>query len=71
LVCISQAGLELVCGGAGALLFSQWHGETLYGLGIQGVIVLILLGGFFLSCVAPASQQNFLFTELTLSASAL
>jgi hypothetical protein len=29
----------------------MWHGEALYGLGIQGVRVLILLGGFFLSSV--------------------
>jgi hypothetical protein len=31
---------------------------------------LILLGAFFLQCVTPASQQNFWFMELTLSASA-
>jgi hypothetical protein len=43
-----------------------WRGETLSGLGVQGVGGLILLGGFFLPSVAPASQQNFWFTELTL-----
>jgi hypothetical protein len=48
-----------------------WHGEALYWLGVQGVRVLILLGGFFLLSVAPVSQQNFWFMELTLSASAL
>jgi hypothetical protein len=32
---------------------------------------LILLGGFFLPSVAQVSQQNFWFTELLLSASAL
>jgi hypothetical protein len=49
LVCVSQAGLELASGSAGALLFSSvtWHGEALYGLGIQGVRILILLGGIF------------------------
>jgi hypothetical protein len=35
------------------------HGEVLYGLGAQGIEVLILLGAFFLSSVAPASQQDF------------
>jgi hypothetical protein len=37
----------------------MWHGEALYGLGVQGITVLLLLGGFFLSSVAPVSQQNF------------
>jgi hypothetical protein len=54
-----SAGLELASSGAGALLFSQcnvaWRN---FGLGIQGVI-LILLGVFLLPSVAPASQQNF------------
>jgi hypothetical protein len=36
-----------------------WHGEALYGLGTQGVEVLILLGDLFLPSVAPASQQDF------------
>jgi hypothetical protein len=36
-----------------------WRGEALYGLGFQGVEVLILLGVFFLPSVAPASQQDF------------
>jgi hypothetical protein len=40
-------------------------------LGIQGVRVLILLGGFVLPSVAPASQESFWFTEFMLSASAL
>jgi hypothetical protein len=48
-----------------------WCGEAMYGLGVQGVGVLILLGGFFLPSVVLASQQNFWFTELTLTASAL
>jgi hypothetical protein len=47
-----------------------WHGAALYRLGVQGVYVLTLLGAFFLPSVAPAPQQEFWFTELTLSASA-
>jgi hypothetical protein len=37
----------------------MWHGEALYGLGVQGVEVLILLGALFLPRVSPASQQDF------------
>jgi hypothetical protein len=48
----------------------MWHGEALYGLRVQRVEALILLGAFFLPSVAPASQQNFWFMELMLSASA-
>jgi hypothetical protein len=48
-----------------------WCGEALYGLGLQGVEVLVLLSAFSLPRVAPASQQNFWFTEIMLSASAL
>jgi hypothetical protein len=36
-----------------------WHGEALYGLGVQGVKVLILLGAVFLPSVAPVSQHDF------------
>jgi hypothetical protein len=36
-----------------------WHGEAFYGLGVQGVKVLILLGVLFLPSVAPVSQQGF------------
>jgi hypothetical protein len=36
----------------------MWHGG-LYGVGVQNVRVLILLGVFFLPSVAPESQQNF------------
>jgi hypothetical protein len=35
----------------------MWHGEALYG--VQGMEILILLGAFFLSSVAPASQKDF------------
>jgi hypothetical protein len=34
----------------------KWSGEALYRLGVQDVGVLLLLGGFFLPIVAPASQ---------------
>jgi hypothetical protein len=40
-------------------------------LGVQGVRILVLLGSFVLPSVAPESQQNFLFMNLTLSASAI
>jgi hypothetical protein len=58
---LSQSGLEPASGIAGALLFSQCNVEwiILYGLGIQGVEVLILLGAFFQPSVAPTSQQDF------------
>jgi hypothetical protein len=63
LLVVSQADLlgRSVSGGAGVLLFLSvtCHGETLYGLGVQGVEALIPLGTFFLPRVALASQQNF------------
>jgi hypothetical protein len=37
----------------------MWHGEAFYGLGVQGVKVLILLCASFLPSVAPACQQGF------------
>jgi hypothetical protein len=37
----------------------MWCGEAFYGLGVQGVEVLILLGALFLPSVTPASQQDF------------
>jgi hypothetical protein len=46
---VSHAGLELVFGGTGALLF--YHCNVVwrsFRLGIQGVEVSILLGAFFL-----------------------
>jgi hypothetical protein len=48
-----------------------WHEEVLCWLGVEGVRVLFLLGGFFLPSVAPASQQDFWFMALTLSTSSL
>jgi hypothetical protein len=62
---------HLVAWEPSCFLSVTWHGETLYGLGVQGVRILILLGGFFSAKWAPVSPQNFWFTELTLSASAL
>jgi hypothetical protein len=61
LVCISPAGLEPASGSVEALLFSQGNMafRSFVGLGVQGIRVLLLLGGFFLSSVATASQQNF------------
>jgi hypothetical protein len=35
------------------------YGEALCWLGVCGVRVLLILGGFFLPSMAPASQQNF------------
>jgi hypothetical protein len=48
-----------------------WSGVALYWLGAQGSWVLLLLGVFFLPSLAPASQQDFWFMELMLSASSL
>jgi hypothetical protein len=59
LVCVWQVwSWHLTAQEPSCFLSVKWHGETLYGLGIQGVRVLLLLGGFFLPSVAPASQQN-------------
>jgi hypothetical protein len=64
--------LEPAYGSTEALLSSQCNAawRSCVQLGVQGVRVLILLGVFFLPSVAPASQQDFWFMELTLSASA-
>jgi hypothetical protein len=53
--------------------FSAYHGlgKLCVGWGFGGVRVLPLLGDFFLPGVSPASQQDFCFTELKLSASSL
>jgi hypothetical protein len=53
---VSQVCLELA---AGSSLSVRWHGEAFYGLGLQGVEVLILLGALFLPSVALVSQQGF------------
>jgi hypothetical protein len=37
----------------------MWYAEAFYGLEIQGVEVLILLGVLFLPSLPPASQQDF------------
>jgi hypothetical protein len=62
---------RLVAREPSCFLSVMWHREALYGLGVQGVKVLILLGAFFLPNVAPESRQDFSFMELMLSASAL
>jgi hypothetical protein len=49
----------LVAQESSCFLSVMWYGEALYGLGVQGVKVLILLGAFLLPSVAPASQQDF------------
>jgi cytochrome c oxidase subunit IV len=51
---VSQAGLEPSC-----FLSVMWCREALYGLGVQGVEVLILLVTLLLPIVTPASQQYF------------
>jgi hypothetical protein len=44
----------------------MWCGEAFYGVGVQVVEVLILLGALFLSSVPPESQQDFfLFYTMT------
>jgi asparagine N-glycosylation enzyme membrane subunit Stt3 len=50
---------HLAAGVSSSFLSITWHGEALYGLGIQGVKALILLGAFFLPSVTPASQKDF------------
>jgi hypothetical protein len=72
LVCVSQAGLEQVSGVTWAPLFSQcnmaWRSFVQPGgSGYQSFDSSLILQ----SSVAPTSQQNFWFMELTLSASAL
>jgi uncharacterized membrane protein YqaE (UPF0057 family) len=47
----------------------MWWGEVFYGIGAQGVKVLILLGALFLPSVAPVFQRGFGVMELTLSVS--
>jgi hypothetical protein len=74
LLCISQADLELASGSAGALLVSQYKNQVWRSsvwLGVCSVGVLLILGCFFLPSVAPASQQDFWFRDLMLSASSL
>jgi hypothetical protein len=63
LICWSASSKQVwrQSGGMGALLVSQltWHGEALCGLGVWDVWVLLLLCGFILPSVVPASQQDF------------
>jgi hypothetical protein len=73
LVCISHAGLEAASGSMGTLLFSQCNmaWRRFVWAGGSGCQSFDSSWWFFLPSVAPASQQNFWFTELMLSASAL
>jgi hypothetical protein len=61
LVCISQAGLELVSGGMGALLVSQCNvtWRSFVWAGGSRCQTFASSGYFFLPSVAPASQQDF------------
>jgi hypothetical protein len=56
---------------AAAVLFSQYKvaWRSFVWAGVQSVEVLIVHGALFPPSVAPASQQSFWFTQLTLSAS--
>jgi hypothetical protein len=70
LVCVSQAGLEQAFGGLGALLFSQCN--VVWGSFMQaGVSLCQSIASSWWFFPALLSQQDFLFTELTLSASSL
>jgi hypothetical protein len=73
LACISQAGLELASGSIGALLFSQCNvaWRSFVWAGGSECRSFDSFWCFFLPNVALASQQDFWFMELTLSASAL
>jgi hypothetical protein len=62
LVCVSQAGLELVSGSIGALLFSQCNvaWRSFVQSGVRGVGVLLLLCGFFSAKCASSISARFL-----------
>jgi hypothetical protein len=62
---------HLVAAATLCFLSVMWLGKAFYGLGVQGVEVLIVLGAVFLPSVVPVSQQDFSFTELTLCFCAL
>jgi hypothetical protein len=49
----------LVLWDTSCFLSERWRREALYRLGVQGVGVLLILGGFFLPSMALASQQEF------------
>jgi hypothetical protein len=62
---VVEAPLQPTC-----FLSVIWCGEAFHGLGLRGVEVFIFIGALFLPSVAPAFQQGFGVTELTLSSSA-
>jgi hypothetical protein len=51
--------LWLVVAAVTSFLNVMWHGVAFYGVGVQGVVILIFLGALFQLIVAPASQQGF------------
>jgi hypothetical protein len=55
----SRFGGSLVVWEPSWFLSVTWHREALCGLGVWDVWVLLLLGGFILPSVVPASQQDF------------
>jgi hypothetical protein len=52
--------LRLVARELSCFLSVMWHGEALYGLGVQGVKVLILLGAFFFAKSGSTISARFL-----------
>jgi hypothetical protein len=70
---VSEAGLEPVSGGTSSLLFSQckvaWR--SFVWAGGSGCQSSDSSWCFFLPSMAPASQQDFLFMEVMVSASIL
>jgi hypothetical protein len=49
----------------------MWHGEALYGLGVWGIRVLLILGEFFSAKYGSSISARFLIYEVMLSASSL
>jgi hypothetical protein len=59
---VSQAGLEPVSDSRSSppiFLSVMWYGEAFYGLGVQGVKVLICFCVLFPPSVVPVPQQDF------------
>jgi hypothetical protein len=72
LVRISQVGMEpMASGGVEAFLFSQCNMKWRRAGGLGCLSFAYSWWFFFLPSVGPASQQDFRFTELMLSATSL
>jgi hypothetical protein len=57
----SRFGASIWHHGSPPVFFSvTWCGEALYGMGVQGIRVLLLLGGFFLPSVGSRVSATFL-----------